>query len=222
MKRTILLKIAIGIMALAVLLLIVDIILVEPWAAKKIQSEFNASVEKYQLEIEKVHITIFKSGIELENVVLISMPHNDSLNELKVEIESIKFIGINLAKALLRKDIDIRELNISNSHVTGKLPFQKKAGPAKASPLNINIKTLIFDRLDVDIKDIVTSNAFSLHNAVLKVYDLQLVKSDTISKDIFRQFDFNAQQQRTRCPIQNHCPFSGTSIYRVDRFISRY
>ena len=192
--------------AFMVLFMLLAVIFVEPWAAKKIQSVFNENDEKYHLEIEKVHVSVFKSGIEFENVILISKPLNDSLTDLKIEIASIKFIGINLFKALFRKDIDVREVNIFNSHVIGKLPFQEKARPAKLSSLNIRIKNLVFDRLVVDIKDRLTSRAFSLNDAVLKVYDLQVAKLDTLSNGIIKQFDFNAQQ---------HVTVSADSMYTI-------
>lgn len=176
--------------------MLLTVIFVEPWTAKKIQAVFNENAEKYQLEIEKVHVSIFKSGIELENIILISKLHNDSLTDLKVDIASIKFKGIKLFKALFKNDIDVREVNVFNSHVTGKLPFQEKARPVKLSSLNLRIENLVFDRLVVDIKDRLTSRAFSLNDAVLKVYDLQVEKLDTLSNSHFKQFDFNAQEHQ--------------------------
>ena len=169
----------------------------EPWAAKKIQAAFNKSSDKYHLEIGKVNISIIKSGIELENITLSPKPQNDSLTDFKGEIASVKFKGVKLFKALFKNDIDVSEVNIFNSRFAGKFPFQEKPGPAKVSPLNIRIDSVVFDRLVVDIKDRLTSRAFSLNDAVLKVYDLQVAKLDTLSNGIIKQFDFNAQQQVT-------------------------
>ena len=172
-------------------------VFLEPWAAKKIQAAFNKSSDKYHLEIGKVNISIIKSGIELENITLSPKPQNDSLTDFKGEIASVKFKGVKLFKALFKNDIDVSEVNIFNSRFAGKFSFQEKAGPAKVSPLNIRIDSVVFDRLVVDIKDRLTSRAFSLNDAVLKLYDLQVEKLDTISNGIIKQFDFNAQQQVT-------------------------
>ncbi|MDP3431691.1 MAG: hypothetical protein Q8T04_01820, partial [Bacteroidota bacterium] len=179
------------------LFMLLTMVFLEPWAAKKIQAAFNKSSDKYHLEIGKVNISILQSGIELKNITLSPKSQNDSLTDLKGEIASVKFKGVKLFKALFKKDIDVREVNISNSRFAGELPIQEKPGPAKISPLNIRMDSLVFDRLVVDIKDRLTSKAFSLNDAVLKVYDLQVAKLDTISTDILKQFDFNAQQQRT-------------------------
>lgn len=197
MKRNIVLKILIGIVAFVLLFMFLAFIFVEPWATKKIQVAFNDSSEKYHMEIGNINISIIKSGIELENITLSPKIKNDSLTSLQGKIASIELKGIKLFKALFKNDIDIREIYIFNSHFEGKLPFQKKPGPAKVSPLNIRIKNLVVDRLAVDIKDRLTSRAFSLNDAFLNVYDLQVAKFDTISRDLLKQFDFNAKQQIT-------------------------
>jgi hypothetical protein len=194
MIRNIFLKILIGIVAFALLIMLIAVIFVEPWAAKKIQSAFNDSSEKYHLEIDKVYISIFKSEIELESITMVSKPQHDSLTRLQAEISSIKFKGIKLFKALFKNDIDVREVIIFNSRVAGKFPFREKTGPSIVSPLNVSIENLIFDQLDVNIEDELTSQAFSLNDAVLNVYELQLAKLDTLSKDIFEQLDFKAQK----------------------------
>lgn len=194
MRRHLLLKISIGIVAFVLLFMLLTMVFLEPWAAKKIQAAFNKGSDKYHLEIGKVNISILQSGIELENITLSPKLQNDSLNDLKGEISSVNFNGIKLFKALFKNDIDVREVNIFNSRFAGKLPFQEKAGLAKLSPLNIQIDSLVFDRLVVDVKDRLTSRAYAVNDAVLKVYDLQLAKQDTITPEIINQFDFNAQK----------------------------
>ncbi|MDP2235414.1 MAG: hypothetical protein Q8J88_03170 [Bacteroidales bacterium] len=197
MKRNKLLKILVGIVAFFLLLILIAVIFIEPWTVKKIESAFNKNADKFHMEIENVKISLIKSGITLNNVTIVSKLQNDSLTNLKAEIAAIEFKGIKLFKAMFKNDVEVREVNIFNSHVAGKFPFKGKAGPAKVSPLNIRIKNLVFDRLVIDIKDEVTSQAFWLYDAFINVYDLQLAKLDTISKDIFKQLDFNAQQYRT-------------------------
>ncbi len=197
MRQNKILKISIGIVAFVLLFMLLTMVFLEPWAAKKIQTAFNKSSDKYHLEIGEVNISILQSGIELENITLSTKLQNDSLTDFQGEIVSVKFKGIKLFKALFKNDIDVREVNIFNSRFEGKLPFQEKTGPAKVSPLNIRIESLIFDRLVLDIKDKLSSRTYSLEDAVLKVYDIQVAKQDTISPEIIRQFDFNAQKYAT-------------------------
>ena len=195
MRRNILLKISIGIVALVLLFMLLTMVFLEPWAAKKIQAAFNESSDKYHLEIGKLNISILQSRIELKNITLSPKSQNDSLAEFKGEIASVKFKGVKLFKALFKNDIDVREVNIFDSRFAGKFPFQEKAGPAKVSPLNIRIDSLIFDQLVVDVSDQLTAQSYSVKDGVLKVYDLQVAKLDTLSKGIIKQFNFNAQQQ---------------------------
>lgn len=197
MRQNTTLEISVGIIALVLLLTLLTTVFLEPWAAKRIQAAFNKSSDKYHLEIGKVHISIIKSGIELENITLSPKSPNDSLTDFKGEIASVKFKGIKLFKALFNNDIEVREVHIFNSRFAGELPFQEKTGPAKVSPLNIRIDSLMFDRFAVDINDQLTARAFSVKDGILKVYDLQVAKLDTLTNGIFKQFDFNALQQVT-------------------------
>lgn len=206
MRRNIVVKIFIGIVAFVLLFMLLTMVFLEPWVAKKIQAAFNKSSDKYHLEIGKVNISILQSGIELENITLSRKPQNDSLTDFKGEITSVKFKGVKLFKALFKNDIDVREVNIFNSRIAGKFPFQEKNRPVKLSSLNIRIDSLVFDRLFVDIKDRLTSRAYSLKDAVLKLYDLNVVKLDTLSNSHFKQFDFNAQE---------HAIVSADSMYTI-------
>ena len=206
MRQNILLKISIGIVAFLLLFMLLTTFFLEPWVAKKIQTVFNKNSDKYNLEIGKVHISVFKSGIELKNIILSPKPENDSVTGFKGEIESVKFKGIKLIEALFKNDIEVREVNIFNSRFTGKLLFQEKAGPATVSPLNIRIDSLMFDQLFVDINDKLTSQAYSLKDAVFKVYDIHVAKLDTISPGIYTHFDFSAKQ---------HATVSADSMYTI-------
>jgi len=60
--------------------------------------------------------------------------------------------------------------------------------------------------LVMDIKDKLTSRAYSVKDGVLKFYDLQVAKLDTISPKIYAHFDFNAQQ---------HATVSADSMYTI-------
>ena len=94
-----------GIVAFAVVVVLLTKVIVEPWIGKKIQASLNENSGAYQIKIEKVHVTIFRSGVELENITLHSNPEIEGQSGLTGEIESVKFKGIHLLKALFKKTI---------------------------------------------------------------------------------------------------------------------
>lgn len=179
------------------MVLLLTKVVVEPWIGKKIQTSLDDRSDEYRVKIEKVHVSIIRSGIELKNISIHSNQENSAQSGLTGEIESVKFKGIHLLKALFKKDYHVREVDIFNSRFTGKVAFQRKAGPAKVSPVNVRIENLFFDKLIVDLKDTATAQAYLVKDGVLKVYDINVGKQDTLSPGIIRQFDFIAPEFKT-------------------------
>ena len=211
MRQKLFLKIVLGIVAFALLLILLTTVVAEPWIGKKIQAAFNKSSGNYLLEIGDVDISIIKSGVELENVTLIPKQGQDSLPDLRGEIASVNFKGIKLVKALFRKDIDIREVNVSNIRITGRTPFPKKDIPPKVSSLNIRIDSLFFDNVTVDIESTSTARAYSVNDGILKIYDLRVNKLDTLSPGLIKYLDFDVQELRTVSPDSMYT-FTATGI----------
>jgi hypothetical protein len=197
MRRKILFRIIMGITAFVILVILLTKVVVEPWIGKKIQASLDEKSGEYLIKIEKVHVSIFRSGIELENITLLSKLENEGQPGLSGEIESVKFKGIHLMKALFKKDYHVREVAIFNSRLTGKVALQKKVSQAKVSPVNIRIENLFFEKLFVDVKDTATSQAYIVKDGVLKVYDINFEIQDTLSSKIIRQFDFAAPDFKT-------------------------
>lgn len=199
-KKKIFLWIILGITAFVLLVFLVTKVVVEPWIGRKIQASVSEISGDYQLEIEKVHVSIFRSGIELKNITLLSKQETDEKPDLSGEIESLKFKGIHLIKAAFRKDIYIKEVDIFNSRIIGKYALPEKTGAAKISPLNIMIENLFFDKLVVDLQSTTTAQTYSLKDGVLKVYDIHVEKQDTLSPQIFGQLDFDMPKFKTVTP----------------------
>jgi len=200
MKRKIYLRIFIGIIAFVLLVLLLTKVVVEPWIGKKIQTSLDENSGAYLVKIEKVHVSIFRSGIEFENITLHSKQENERQPGLNGEIESVKIKGIHLLKALFRKDYHVREVDIFNSRFIGKVALQKqekKAGPTKVSPVNIRIENLFFDKMFIDVKDTTTAQSYLIKDGVLKVFNINVGKQDTLSTDSFRQFDFSVPEFKT-------------------------
>ena len=194
MKRKLFFKILLGIVTLVLLIKFLTTVIVEPWIGKKIQATLNEKYSDYIVKMDKVHISMITSGIELENITIYSKQEHGGDRALNGEIASIKFKGINLMKATFKNDIDISEVTISNSNIKGKIPFPEKAGPPIVSPLNIRIENILFDKIDLAIENKSTAKAYSVKDGVLKVYDLQVEKQDTLSPGIVKQFDFEAEE----------------------------
>jgi hypothetical protein len=167
---------------------------VEPWTGKKIQAALNEKIRDYMVEIDKVHILMITSGIELDSITICSKQEHGGDRDLNGEIASIKFKGINLAKAIFKNDIDISEVIISNSNIKGKIPFSREAIRPIVSPLNIRIDRILIDKIDLTMENTSTVQSYSVKEGVLKVYNLRVEKQDTLSPGIVKQFDFEAEE----------------------------
>jgi len=194
MKRKIYLKILLGTVTLVLIIKLLTTVFIEPWIGKKILAELNKENREYLVEINKVHVLIIKSGLKLEGVKIYSKQEHGVNRDLKMEIESIKFKGFNLPKAIFRNDIYIREVTISNSSNKGKIFFSGETIPPIVSSLNIRLGTILFDKVDLAIENTSNAQSFSVKEGVLKVYDFQVEKQDTLSSGIIKKFDFKAEE----------------------------
>lgn len=171
--------------------------MVEPWIGRKIQTAINESNKNISVEISKVHFSIWRSGLELKNIIITTKPEQKGVGNLRGEIASIKFEGISLAKAIFKKYIEISEVTIFNSTIKGRIPFPEKPGPAKVSKFNIRIDSMFFDKTNLEIKNSLTAQAYLVKDGVLKAYQIQVQKLDTLTIAIIRHFDFNAHELTT-------------------------
>ena len=132
--------------------------------------------------------------IELESITIQSKHKQGVDPDLNGEISSVKFKGINLVKAILKKDVVINKVTISNSNIMGKIPFPKEALPPIILPLNIRIGIVLFDKINLSIRNTSTAQAISMKDGVLKLPHLQAEKQDTLSPGIIKKFDFEAEE----------------------------
>ena len=200
MTNKLVLKIFIGIVGLVLLSLITIKVVVEPLILKKIQSAVNENNKDFNVQIGKVHLAIFSSGLELKNITISTKHEQIGIQDINGEIASIRFEGIQLRRAIFKNDIEIREVIVFNSSIKGSIPFQKKSMPPKISSLNIRIDSLFLDKTNLKFKSTTTAQAFSAKDGVLKMYHLQVQKLDTLSASIVKRFDFNVQEFQTVSP----------------------
>jgi hypothetical protein len=186
-------KIILGIFVLLVLFKLLTVFLVEPWIKNKIKATWNERSKDYSIEIGKVHMLMMASGIKLEKIRIASKQHQDSAMDVEGEIAFVRITGINLAKAIFKKDIAIRTVTISNFRVEGKMPFKKDAVPPMLSSLNIRIDEVRFLKTDVAMENTANAQAYSVQEGDLKMYDLRIEIQDSLSPDIIKQFEFKAK-----------------------------
>ena len=107
MLKNIYLKIALGLVALVLLLLFITVVLIEPWIGRKIEAKLNEEFKNYQIGIGTVHVSLLKSGLTLEDLTITSGKEQKSVGDLKGEISSISVKGIRFINILLKKKIEI-------------------------------------------------------------------------------------------------------------------
>jgi len=186
------LKILTGLVSFVLLIKLLTILFVEPGVRKKIEETLNKKSNDYTFAIHKVHILLITSGIKIDGVTIFSKQEHGGNPDLSGEIASVKFKRIKILKALFKKDIVIREIIISNSRVEGKMPFHEQGKQLVILPLNIHIGKTFIDKTDLSVENTSSSESYSVKEGKIKVYDLNLIKHDTLSKDIIKQFDFEA------------------------------
>jgi len=194
MERNTYPKILIGIVAFVVLLFILKSLVIEPWIGNKIAAKFNEKNKDYIVEIDKVHLSIFPYSVEMDSITIYARQDSVVDRILNGQITSIKIIGISLAKALFKKDIEISEVIISNTNIKGKIPFPENTRPPAISTLNIRIDSILFDNIDLAIQNTSNAVAYSVKEGVLKISDLRVEKQDTLTIGIAKHFDFNAKE----------------------------
>jgi len=194
MSKNILLKIGVGIFTFVLILLITTKVLLAPWIEKKMEVTLNEKYNDYIFGIGKVKISFLKSSMTIENLTISSKNEVSGRKDLIGEITSIRLKGIKLAKMVFKKEIAISEVTFYNTMLTGKIPLAKKSGPPVLSKLNIRVDNLIFNRLNLSFVDQLSDKSFKVTNGLFNAYLLNIEKQDTISANILKQFDFEAEE----------------------------
>jgi hypothetical protein len=194
MNKKSLLKVLLAAVSLMLLIKLLTAGFGEKWLGEKIQKDLDEKIRNYTVKIEKVHISLMRSGIELGNITISSKKENTTNSTLEGKIASIRFRGINLISAIFKKDIGINELIISNCRLKGRIPLPGEAVSTVIALFNIRIRRLIFDKTDLMIESTKTAQSFSVTGGNLKVYDFKVGKQDTLIMSLVKQFDFEAEE----------------------------
>jgi len=225
-KKT-LLYILIGLVALFLVIKLLLITIVEPWAEKKIQAALNKENSDYVVEIEQVHISVFLGSIDLEAIKVYSKQDTGINHKVSGEIAEIKLAGISRFKALFKNDFDIRKIVISDSKINGTLPppTQEKKPPI-VSPVNVRIGKIHIENLDLAVENLGASKFFFLKNGHLKVHEVQVSKKDTVSAGVVEKLGFNFRESflvtsdsMYRLTLHNVAYEASTAVLSADRFL---
>jgi hypothetical protein len=124
MKGKTILKILSVTGAFLLLIVLMLILVIKPLIKKKIETTLTEFDRDLKIEIGKIHLSLIEACFKLENITLSSKPEHNGDIYINGEIGLIKFKRINIIKALFKKDIDIREVIVSNSRISVRFPFQ--------------------------------------------------------------------------------------------------
>ena len=193
MKKRLFLKTLAGIGIILISIKILSLVLVEPWLQHKIQTAVNEKNKEYTAAIGSVKLRIFRSGIELKEILITSTRQSGNGPDLKAEIASVKFTGIKIFKAITKKDIDLDDIRFSNIRVEGYLPISGDSKPPFISPLNISIKHIGFENINLSVQDYFSSGSWLLNKGFIGIHNIKIAKQDSLSAHQFESFDIIAE-----------------------------
>lgn len=192
MKKKIIIGLFTGLAALIILVFVLTSFVVEPWIGKKIQNSVSKINDNYNLQIDKVNLRWFSLSVELNGISLISKPDQINKTEVNAVIPSLSINGISIFQLLFHNQIVIRELIVSGSDIQGKIPFGNKNAKPIIAPRNIRIGKIILDTIHLELSNTLNPQAYSIEKGILKVFDFEWNKLDTLSAKNLQQFDFEA------------------------------
>ncbi len=192
MRWRILFKILFGIAVLVLLTELTVLIFGGVYAKKRLETALNANYPGYEIGINSIHISLLPSSINLGRISFSLRDLKQDSVEQKGEIESVKLRGIGFIKALIKKEICIREVVISGITGTAKIQFPEKQSQPKVAPLNIKIGKIQFVALNVSIANTLNSQSYSMKDCNMNMYKLMINKNDTLSIKMLGKIDFKA------------------------------
>lgn len=184
MKRV---KILVATIAFAVTVILAAPLIVNPILKKKILLTLHQKYPGYDITIDKVRWMLIPSRLTLTGISVASNANAENKRYLKGEIASVRFKGIKNMKALFRREYEIKEIVVSNSTIEGRIPFHKKEKIPLTSNINVQIDQIIFDQVNLSLRDSSTAQTLIIKEGMLRLKALDIHKKDTLG--ILHQFD---------------------------------
>lgn len=189
----ILLKVLVGIVILIFLIKILTVVFLEPWVKGKIETKRNEIGSNYKVEINRVRIFML-NVLDVRGIKIFSEMNSSGDRELIGEIESIKFRGIKVLKALFRKDISVRKILVSDSYLKVESNFPRDTIKKVLLPVNIEVGSILFDKINLTVISTTNKASFSVKEGILALYDISGKVQDTLSPGIIKRIEFEADE----------------------------
>ena len=187
-------KILIWIVAILLFIIIAVTVTAGSWVRGKIETAFNDANQDLTLKIAKVHLSMIKSRIEIEGATISSRQDHGDDRKIAMEMATLKIRGIDLVETIFNRSIDIGEVIISGLNIQAKGLLFRKTKPLVVSPVNIRIGRLLFEKVNLVMGSASNAQSLSIHGGVLNIFNLLVVKQDTISLSLIKVFDFDVKQ----------------------------
>lgn len=193
-KKNLFYKIILGLVALVLLFIVATYLFIDPWLENKFRTAVNKNNSQYTIDIKKIHASVFTLGLKLGTISIRTKPENREKGDILAEIESANVEGISLKKAIFDQDFLFGEVNISNIKISGTISG-KDDDSVKIilSPLNLGIKRVHINSVNLLLNNIENSQIFSLKNVDVSLYNLHLSTQDTLSIAVLKQFECKAE-----------------------------
>jgi hypothetical protein len=183
-----------GIIILIVLAKLLTSTVLEPLVKNRIEGQWDGKNGNYLVRVDRVHISLFPSRLEFKSIKISSSLDHPGTGNLNAEIGSLTFDGIKIFKALIRNEIDIREVTVSKISINGKNSFSDDTKQPVISDLNLSIARIHIDKIILEVEDILSARAYYLNNGELTVRGLEFGEADTLSLSVVSNFDFKADR----------------------------
>ena len=181
-----------SILLILVIFKLLMLTILNPWLKNQIQ-QYLANKANHEITIGTLRSSLFNSYLELKKIAITPIQKRKNSIILNGEIASVKLKGIGLFNAIFKHKYAVSTIRFSNSIIKAELPFSSEKATS-VFPADIRINTIVFDKIDLEIHTDSTSMAFYLKNGFFNIYDLGIVKGDSITSKIIKQTDFEADE----------------------------
>lgn len=188
------LKVLLGIVILVLLIKFLTVVFIEPRVKETIENSLNEKGKNYQFEINKVRIYMLRGAMDVRGIEFFSVMNSTGERELIGEIKAVKFRGIRIAKAIIRKDINVRTIVVSDSYLKGEFNFPQDSTNKVILPANVNVGSILFDKINLTVKNTANKATHSVKEGVLALYDINMKVQDTLSPGIIKRIEFEAAE----------------------------
>lgn len=185
-------RIILAIIIFAIAVVFVTPVFVGPIIDKKITALLNEKYPDLSIEIDKVRWSLIPSRLTIKKITISSKAEYAGQSVLNGKIATIQLKGIKLLKFLFKNEYKVEEVIISNSNLEGIVPLKDQEKTPTLSSFDLSIGNVLFDQINLALKDSSSALTLSVKNGVLNIVDLKIEKLDTLLR--LNHLNFRAEQ----------------------------